>query len=163
MTTTELITLPIAVVGAVLGIVNTWRGLDRDRLKLRVIPKIALPAGGLDRRQRLCIEVINLSTFPVTINEVGFHLKGTTSRWALVSPTLLDGGKFPRRLEPRSAFTAYFDPGPESDPGFPLIAKAAYASTDCQETKTGSVKNILRMLRHQLRDAEQLTRNREGR
>jgi len=39
MTVTESITLSIALVGAVLGVINTWHQLDRSRVKLRVTPK----------------------------------------------------------------------------------------------------------------------------
>ena len=35
------ITLAIAVLGAALGIINTWKSIDKDRLKLKVIPKHA--------------------------------------------------------------------------------------------------------------------------
>lgn len=58
MSTLAAITLGIALLGAVLGILNTWRSFDRDRVKLRVVPKIAMPIGKVqDRRPRLCIEV----------------------------------------------------------------------------------------------------------
>jgi hypothetical protein len=32
----EVVTLPLTVLGAVLGVLNTWRAMDRDRVKLRV-------------------------------------------------------------------------------------------------------------------------------
>jgi hypothetical protein len=104
MTTTELITLPLAVVGAVLGVINTWRSLDRDRIKLRIVPKVAYPVGMTDTRPRLCIEVINLSSFPVTVAEVGFLLRGSDKKLVLIQPIFADGGSFPRRLEGRSGF-----------------------------------------------------------
>jgi hypothetical protein len=142
MTTTELVTLPLAVLGAVLGVINTWRGLDRDRVKLRVVPKIALAATpGLDPRPRLCIEVTNLSTFAVTISEVGFLQRGTDHRMALVQPILPDGGPFPRRLEARSGFTAYFAPGAEAREGFANVTKA-YARTECGEWRHGKSKAL---------------------
>ena len=60
----DAITLSVASVGAVLGILNTWKAIDRDRPKLRVVPKRAIPLGAVDPRLRMSIEVINLSTFP---------------------------------------------------------------------------------------------------
>lgn len=33
MTPKEVVTLAIAVVGAVLGVINSWHGFDRDRVK----------------------------------------------------------------------------------------------------------------------------------
>jgi hypothetical protein len=147
MTTTELITLPLAVLGAVLGVINTWRGLERDRVKLRVVPKIAYPATpGLDPRPRLCIEVTNLSTFPVTISEVGFLQRGTDHRMALLQPILPDGGPFPRRLEARHGFTAYFAPGAEARDGFENVTKA-YARTECGEWRHGKSKALSALMR----------------
>src|ERR1041385_1896118 len=86
----DTITLVIAVIGAVLGILNAYRDFSRDRVKLRVVPKVAFNVGANnvitgDRPTslmnqllrdgcpaRLCIEVINLSTFPITISAAGF-------------------------------------------------------------------------------------------
>jgi len=39
----DALTLVLASIGAVLGVMNTWRAFDRDRLKLRVRPKQAIP------------------------------------------------------------------------------------------------------------------------
>jgi len=95
MTTLESVTLITAItgavggaIGAVLGIFNTWSQWSRNRVRLRVVPKIAFHAEdrGIycdhmpleDERYlfnypaRLCIEVKNLSSFPVTISDVGF-------------------------------------------------------------------------------------------
>jgi hypothetical protein len=35
---TQAITLSVAVLGAVLGVINTWQGLNKSRLKLKVKP-----------------------------------------------------------------------------------------------------------------------------
>ncbi len=133
-----VITLSIAVVGAVLGIINTWKSIDRDRLKLKVIPKRAIPVGELmNPHITLCIEVINLSTFPVTINEIGVLFHKTDERGVIINPIIADGEKFPRRLEPRMSFTAYADPTAFlSEPNFKI--KCAYAKTDCGNQITGN-------------------------
>jgi hypothetical protein len=131
----DVITASVASVGAVLGILNTWMAIDRDRPKLRVVPKHAIPLGAVDPRLRMSIEVINLSTFPLTVDEVGLHYRGTNKRGAVAQPVLLDGGAWPRRLEPRSAVTAYLDPG-----WIPAAHKirCAYAMTECGLTFEGS-------------------------
>lgn len=60
-------TLAIAVLGAVLGVHNTWRAVLGDRVKLRV--RIHATAFGL---RPACIQIVNLSAFPVTIVQAGW-------------------------------------------------------------------------------------------
>jgi hypothetical protein len=129
------ITLSIAVLGAVLGIINTWQALDRSRVKLKVLPAHAIPVGGVDPRLTFCIEVTNLSAFAVTVHDVGVFYCGTDRRGSFVHPVLMDGGAWPRRLEPRSSVTVYGQ-RPESFPNQRI--RCAYARTECGVTKTGS-------------------------
>lgn len=131
----QAITLSVAVLGAVLGIINTWQGLDKNRVKLKVIPKGAIPVGGADPRLTFCIEVTNLSTFPITISDVGVFYHGTDKRGSIVTPFLIDGGAWPRRLEPRSSVTVYSQK-PTSSAEHKI--RCAYARTDCGTTKTGT-------------------------
>ena len=114
---------------AVLGLVNTWHSLDRTRVKLQVRPKHAIPVGAADLRLTFCIEVTNLSSFAITVEEVGVLFNGTDSRGAYVQPVLLDGGPWPRRLEPRTSVTVYGEPPSGSQQGHSL--KCAYARTAC--------------------------------
>lgn len=109
MSWTEVVTLGVAILGAFLGIVNTWQSWRRDRLRLRVTPMNVI---SLDGRFNFGIEVANLSTFPVSVNEVGFTLDGPSARHgdrAMISPVPGDGGPWPRRLESREAVSLYFD------------------------------------------------------
>ena len=135
MTIIQGITLAIAVLGAVLGLINTWQALDKSRVKLRVIPKHAVPVGAADTRLTFCIEITNLSAFALTIGEAGVFYRGTDRRGAYAQPVLIDGNGWPRRLEPRSSVTVYGQP-PFSSDGHPL--KCAYARTECGVTKTGT-------------------------
>lgn len=134
MSTIQGITLAIAVLGAVLGVINTWQSLDKSRVKLRVRPKHAIPVGATDPRLTFCIEVTNLSAFAVTVDETGVFYRGTDKREAYTQPVLLDGKGWPRRLEARSSVTVYGQP-PAAD-GHPL--KCAYARTECGVTRTGT-------------------------
>lgn len=131
-------TLGIALVGAVLGILNTWRNFDRDRPKLRVTPMHAIPVGGYERAYSgigFGIEVINLSPFPITVREVGFMHRGLSDRAVVVEPVTVDNKGTPRRLEPREAVAFYMEtPSPRE--GRPL--RCAYASTACGLTFTGT-------------------------
>lgn len=134
MSITEAITFAIAVLGAVLGIINTWQALDKSRVKMRVCPKHAIPVGGADPRLTFCIEITNLSVFAITVEEAGVFYKGTNKRGAYAQPVLIDGLPWPRRLEPRSSVTIYGQP-PE---GKSHRLKCAYARTACGVTRTGT-------------------------
>lgn len=141
------ITLSLAVLGAVLGIINTFHALGRDKVRLRVVPKAAFPVGGHgSRKARLCIEVTNMSWFPVTINKVGVLYHGTDAHGALVQPLMLDGGAFPRRLESRSSFTVYADPNALVDREGPQI-RCAFAKTDCGVLIEGDSPAFQQLLR----------------
>jgi hypothetical protein len=135
MSVVEAITLAIALLGAVLGLVNTWHAIDKKRVKIRVRPKHVVPLGNADPRIRFCIEITNLSEFAITVDEAGVFLKGTDERAAYTKPILIDGKPWPRRLEPRSSVTVYGQP-PKAKPGQSL--KCAYARTECGVTRTGT-------------------------
>ena len=136
MSTVETVTFAIAVLGAVLGLVNTWHNIDKTRVKLRVRPKRAIPLGNVDPRLTFCIEVTNLSSFAVTVSDVGVIYYGTKSRGSIIQPVLLDGGAWPRRLEPRSSVTVYGQK-PASYSTDDKI-RCAYATTDCGVTRRGN-------------------------
>ncbi|WP_326510641.1 hypothetical protein [Aeromonas caviae] len=136
MTIVEGLTLATAVLGAVLGIMNTWQALDSSRVKLRVVPKKAIPIGAVNHQLTFCIEITNLSSFAVTISEAGVFYKNTNKRGAYVQPELIDGQGWPRRLEPRSSVTIYGHQPEVKDPRHPL--KCAYARTECGVIRTGT-------------------------
>jgi hypothetical protein len=153
MTSMQIITLVTAIVGAicgicgaVLGIINTWSQLSRNRVRLKVIPKLAYMVGGNDvmagvrsceyqqdlsnkgTPSRLCIEVINLSAFAVTISDAGFGKKDR-NRLALIKPEV-SKKSWPTRLEPHEAVMLYAAIGLSLNPTIMLKA-VAYAETDC--------------------------------
>lgn len=147
LTVIQSVTLSIAVLGAVLGIVNTWHALDRSRVKLKVRPAHAIPVGGADERLTFCIEVTNLSAFSMTVHDVGIFYRGTDERASFIRPVLIDGGSWPRRLEPRSSVTVYGN-RPESGPHHRI--KCAYARTECGVTRTGSSPALRQIARGEL-------------
>jgi hypothetical protein len=136
MSTVEAVTFAIAVLGAVLGLVNTWHNLDKTRVKLRVRPKRVIPFGNADPRLTFCIEVTNLSSFAVTVSDVGVFYYGTNDRGSILQPVLLDGGPWPRRLESRSSVTV----SGQNPASYSKNAKirCAYAITDCGVTRRGN-------------------------
>jgi len=149
----EIVTLVTAIVGAVcgifgavLGIINTWSQVSRNRVRLRVVPKMAFMVdGGIitgtkatnqlkqlicsQTPSRWCIEVVNLSTFAVTISEVGFA-KSNGLRHVLVPAQVSNGRTWPARLESREAVTLYAQIGENPDPHI-MQRPYAYAETDC--------------------------------
>lgn len=123
------VTLAIAVVGATLGVINTWNTLERQRVKLLV-----RPAYGIQAHSELLVlvEVINLSSFAVTINEIGFSM--SDSRKAISPEKLTSGEYLPVRLESRASITASF---PLSAlPPSNTLGKA-FAATSCGEIVFG--------------------------
>ena len=144
ITIVQAVTLSLAVLGAVLGLINTWHGLDKSRVKLKVLPAHSIPVGAANPALSFCIEVTNLSAFAVTVHDVGVFYYGTKQRGSYVQPVLIDGGPWPRRLEPRSSVTVY-GTRPESSADHRI--KCAYARTECGVTKTGTSPALKQLAR----------------
>ena len=133
----DVVTIAIAALGAVLGIVNTWHALNQRRVRLRVVPKLAvLGVGTSSAKKMVCIEVVNLSAFPISLSEIGFTLAGDpkiASRLSVMAPITTDQKPIARTLAPRHGVTGFF----EFDNLTPGIKKA-YARTECGTTTYGS-------------------------
>lgn len=142
ITNIQVVTMAIAVLGAVLGIINTWYNLDKSRVKLKVTPAHAIPFGAVDPKLKFCVQITNLSSFPVTISDAGVFFRGTKSRGAIVNPVFSEGGDWPKRLEPRSSISVYSQI-PDAPTGHKI--KCAYAMTQCGVVvtgKSGALKQI---------------------
>ncbi|RQS22453.1 MULTISPECIES: hypothetical protein [unclassified Burkholderia] len=117
----DWITGGTAVTGAVLGLFNLWRQMSTDRVKLRVSPAIVIDRGpthvlthssitidptSVPEYVQLSVEVLNLSTFPVTIEEIGMttHSPG---RMVFAGAHTSDNKPLPLRLESREAIKLY--------------------------------------------------------
>jgi hypothetical protein len=115
-----------AFVGMGFGIYNFFRDKSKEKVKLKVIPKSVIGRGTSSSGQEFirtsqddfpkdyisdifAIEVINFSDFPVTVNEVGFLIKGTDKRFSLPMPIIPDQKEWPRKLEKRESVTVYGD------------------------------------------------------
>jgi hypothetical protein len=104
--------------------------VNQRRVKLKVVPKTAYPVGhgGECAPEMGCIEVTNLSAFPVNVREAGFtdgdpRMK---TRAVILQPFVGDGGSLPRRLESRASVSLYFH-----WEGLKRNIKTAYVLTDC--------------------------------
>ncbi len=137
LTLKDFLTMGAAVIGAVLGIMNTWNAMNQKKVRLRIVPaySIMTATGAVG----FSIEVTNLSAFPVTITEVGVTMPGM-KRLYILEPFFADKGDWPRRLEARSVVTAYF---PVTDLlGAGQRFGRAYAQTACGERRYGTSKAL---------------------
>lgn len=161
----QIITLVAAFVGMGLGIYNF--GIERSKRKVKVLvkPKAIIKryrnpetgaAGVLTSTNEFrtepvdshfAIEVVNLSTFPVTVDNVGFELIKDERRMSIVQPILMDEGKWPRRLDQRESVTVYGSlPHILNDPGTCRI-KNAFAETSCGKIFRGTSEALKGLVR----------------
>lgn len=141
ITTAEIISsvsLALGSVGAVLGVVNTWNLLDRQRVKLVVRPALSFLVPSAE--PILTVEVLNLSVFPITVSEIGFRLKN--GQKGIAPGNMLNGRPLPQRLEPRESVTAFFSLK-EFDP---RQIRIAFASTTCGESAEGTSPALEQMI-----------------
>jgi hypothetical protein len=165
----DIVTMVTAMTGAGLGIYNWFHMRAQDRVNLKVVPKASWFRGrGLGGREyylshqhkypleapnppdTLSLEIINLSKFPVTVDEVGLKPRWSGHRMAMPSPILPDQGEWPRRLEPRETVTVRFDPTELVASEIIESVSRAYASTACGSTcygTSGALKEFLSIAR----------------
>jgi hypothetical protein len=145
-----LLTICFAAIGAVLGIINTLYNLNQRRVKLKISPShLIFPNSTTPLMHG--IEVTNLGTFAVTIKEVGMTVswcRPLKKRAPILTPMVLDGGRWPRRLEPRESVSLAFDPS-----GLTGSFGKVYAWTACGEFRYGS-SPAFRQLRKKLKTGE---------
>lgn len=170
METQEIITTLAAVIGILLGIYNFIHARSAERVRLRIIPKATSFKGSdhngrdvyIHNRDRydpsnlkapaetLSLEVINLSAFPVTIDEVGLMSFWSRNRMALITPIIKDGKPWPRELKPRENVVVEFNaPRLLSLERIGKIRKA-YATTICGSTcygTSGALREFVRIAR----------------
>lgn len=133
----QVVTSCVAVVGAILGLINTWHNLSKDDLRLKIVPaNCLLFRMGVKNEWTLSIDVINLSSFPVTVEEVGLRLRSGDKLVIPATPTT-NGKGLPQRLEPREALTIMFDSSISANPKLADVRKA-YARCQCGSLRYGS-------------------------
>ena len=134
---TAIIGAVCSILGAILGVINTWYQISKNKLRLKVTPQHAIPVGVIaNSGVNFSLEVLNLSDFPVTITDAGFLLKDGRSATLSTVMGFEQPASLPVKLEPRTTFTKYFD---IINSGLPFASvKCAYAKTQCGETITGN-------------------------
>ncbi len=151
----DIVIAVAAFVGMGLGFLNFWNEKQKDKVKLRVMPKAVFGKGrNADGREFVlttlnefnekksqgifCVEVLNLSKFPVVIDEVGFFAKKARNRMAIVNPILSDGGSWPRKLEPRESVSVYGSLQDMMSSSLSPNVYCAFAETSCGHTAEGT-------------------------
>ena len=164
---TEIVIAIAAFIGAVLGIYNLFRSHLNERVRLRVIPKASSFMGtdelgkdfyfssenhyklnGPNPADTLALEIINLSRFAVTVDDVGLVCRWGHRRMALASPILPDGGDWPRKLDARDSVIVHFDSSRLLGLEDIWAVRRAYASTRCGTTRygtSGALKDFIRI------------------
>lgn len=156
MSALQTVTLITAIIGAVcglagtiLGILNTWNAINQNRVRLKVIPKLVYWVSrtrvirvlehsdedtvNLDAYPRQwCVEVVNLSSFAITISLVGF---GRNTQ--IPGPRTIPEKEWPTRLEPRES-VAFLSPEGDKLPACILEKPEAFAETDCGVRRYGT-------------------------
>lgn len=154
--TMESITLVAAIVGVVggitgsiLGIINTWQLLRRNKVRLKVVPQHIIPVGSLANAPiDFGIDVINLSEFPVVIADIGFKLTG--GRHATLTPVdgIEDKGSLPLRLEPHTIYSKLFHADQRFTEWSSVIC--AYARTQCNTEATGTSPALKQLIQESI-------------
>lgn len=117
----DYVNFGIAVFGAGLGIWNAWHAWQDKRVRLRVIPQASWMAGrgmlslstadSLSRHMtarglpNMTIEVVNLSSFPVVISEIGLRESDLLPRSPFYGSYCKKEHELPARLEARASAT----------------------------------------------------------
>lgn len=160
----KIIVMLAAFIGMALGIFNFIHERRRQKVHLKVIPIAAHYMGNTEDGKEmylyssnefekegvsdtLAVKVINLSTFPVIISEVGLRRKWTRRRMAMPIPKLIDRGEWPRKLESRESVVAHFDFTQLLGKVNLRQARCAYAKTVCGEIQTGTSKALKDLVR----------------
>lgn len=145
---TELVTIVTAIIGAVCGVFgmvlslfNTSYQVNRNKVRLKVLPIFVFNMPSID----FGIKVINLSEFPVVVTGIALAIKTGESAWLLSDVGIDHPSKLPLKLEPRNSYTKFFNCS--------ILGKSqkqikyAFVTTECGKTikgNSGALKQIVK-------------------
>jgi hypothetical protein len=128
----QIVTVIVAVVGAVTGLSGVAiaylayrRETERDRVHARISVMNAIARTPVGLEDYLAIEVVNLSTFPITLSQIGFASDSMTflpppSHW-----------QTPCRLDARSSVAVHYPLSAVTDTKQFAKARIAFVRTQC--------------------------------
>jgi len=154
----EKTTFILAVIGSILGVVGSFLGvinfilsLSKSRVRLKVFPKITVFLENKNQKteliQRVCVEVLNLSEFPISISEAGFIMRRPRNvKVTFLDKKLAHGGTLPKRMDPRTSITIYH-PNPNFFKTDAHKISGAFVITECGKEIKGKNKMLLKQLK----------------
>lgn len=140
-----LATFALGVVGTVLGVTNFVREIISSRVRLRIkCYPLAIFKSVTDIEEVGCIEVVNLSSYPITLKEVGFEprvplLERQRGRFTMVNNGCRNGKQLPVRIDPRDSVEVYY----KNKNGLELMIKQSrriIVETTCGKICFGKLK-----------------------
>jgi hypothetical protein len=165
----ELIIAIPAFAGMLLGLYNFVRDLLRNRVSLRVIPKSVAAISRDPYRATVykyspdhfdpeeqptyvAIEIVNRGAVTVTVDTVGYIVKGKGAPLQIDQPQPVDKGSWPRRLEPRESVTVTGSlPDLLSSKKCSKIT-SAFVSTQCGIVRKGSSESLRQLVEYASRE-----------
>ncbi len=124
----QVVTTALAVLGAVLGVMNAWRNYVHDRVSIDLILNYGISTRG---EETVIVTVRNLSRFAVTIDSVSLVLpRRRHLALAMLSGCLFDPHGLPVRLESRTSLTVYVPVAALPDNFFDLVRRVS-VTTAC--------------------------------
>ncbi len=142
ITVFQAVTMAVASIGAVLGTMNTWISIDKNRVKLSLIPKEVRRLGAsTEEETHLSFDIINFSSFPIIISEIGVLYKNSKNRGYIFPPK----DDLPKKIEHRESYSIgvtkkYLNPLNGN------IVKCIYLKTDCGVMIKGTSKALKSMV-----------------
>ena len=164
----KYVTTGAAFIGMFLGIYNIWVAHSSRKLKLKIIPKSitlqpddnqiggSIIVNSIDEFNEITgefiIEVINMSYFPVIVNQVGFKLNIRPDSFIIAHPIIKDNGTWPRKLEHRDSVSLYCSLSDLINSPRSISSKNAFAKTTCGTTHTGTsvaLKKLVEFIKYE--------------
>jgi hypothetical protein len=140
-----LATFGLGIIGTFLGITNFIRALisDRVRLRIRCYPLAIINPGNVVE-EICCVEVVNLSSFPVTLKEVALEppspfLRRHRERFVNMIYACRNGERLPVRIDPRDSVQVYY----KNKSAMEMLIKQSHqviAETACGKICYGSLR-----------------------
>jgi len=124
------VSVTIGAVATLVAVLTFRNTINRQQVLLQVTP-----APGWTTPQGdpcVCVEVVNHSSFAVTISEIGLN-RDDSRRYSILDRPLTNGRPLPQRLESRESITAFF-PASEIDLS---VVSVGFTKTSCGKVQVG--------------------------